>query len=369
MEGGNVSQHPLLDLVADPKVRRAADFRAVAEGITGADLAQAFEQEVRAAPHRHEGGRKHFVAYSKRLAAERKPARDGEHLALALLEHCRRSGAGVAMPDGASKLDLVAAQVALQASGEAADGAKRVDVGRVDLLGLGAEDRLAIAQIRYLAPGATRAGTGDTPLAAALQALARAAVASANRAELASEIVEAGGRAPSEDPPLVAVLGSPRYWELCRRREAQKGAAWIHQLERIARELEEASGVSLLFLACRVEGDPGWSYPDGSPVLDAAPRLAPAWELSAGRVRPKAPSRPKPGAPVDVRVEADLSRPIRDYVVSERFAPGDRISHAKLGLGVVQGIVGPCKMAVLFDDRKVVLVQDRPAGAATSPGY
>jgi hypothetical protein len=55
--------------------------------------------------------------------------------------------------------------------------------------------------------------------------------------------------------------------------------------------------------------------------------------------------------------------------VSERFAPGDRISHAKLGLGVVQGIVGPCKMAVLFDDRKVVLVQDRPAGAATSPGY
>jgi hypothetical protein len=86
-------------------------------------------------------------------------------------------------------------------------------------------------------------------------------------------------------------------------------------------------------------------------------------------VRPKAPSRPKPGAPVDVRVEADLSRPIRDYVVSERFAPGDRISHAKLGLGVVQGIVGPCKMAVLFDDRKVVLVQDRPAGAATSPGY
>ena len=71
-----MSQHPLLDLVADPKVRRAADFRAVAAGITGAELALAFEQEVRAAPHRHEGGRKHFVAYSRRLAAERKPARD-----------------------------------------------------------------------------------------------------------------------------------------------------------------------------------------------------------------------------------------------------------------------------------------------------
>jgi hypothetical protein len=79
--------------------------------------------------------------------------------------------------------------------------------------------------------------------------------------------------------------------------------------------------------------------------------------------------RPKAGAPAEVRVEADLSRPIRDYALSERFAPGDRISHPKLGLGVVQGIVGPCKMAVLFDDRKIVLVQDRPAGDATSPGF
>ncbi len=364
-----MSQHPLLDLAADPKVRRAADFRAVAEGITGADLARAFEVEVRSAPHRHEGGRKHFVAYSKRLAAERKPERDGEHLSIALVDHCRRSGAGLALPESGATLDAVAAQVALQATGEAADGAKRVDVGRIDLLGLGSGDRLAIAQVRYLAPSATRAGTGDTPLAAALEALARAAVASANRAELASEIAEVGGRVVSEEPPLVAVLGSPRYWELCRRREAQKGAAWIHQLERIARELEEASGISLLFLACRVEGDPGWGYPEGSPVLDAPPRVLPAWEVSAGRVRPKTPSRPKPGAPVEVRVEADLSRPIRDYAASERYHSGDRVSHAKLGLGVVQGIVGPCKMAVLFDERKVVLVQDRPTGAATSPGF
>lgn len=364
-----MSQHPLLDLVADPKVRRAADFRAVAEGITGADLAGAFEQEVSAAPHRHEGGRKHFVAYSKRLAGVRKPARDGEHLSLALVEYCRRSGAGLALPDGDATFDAVAAQVALQAVGEKEGGEKPLPVGRIDLLGLGAGDRLAIAQIRYLAPGATRAGTGDTPLAAALQALARAAVATANREELASEIAEVGGRAVSAEPPLVAVIGSPRYWELCRRREAQKGAAWINQLERLARELEEASGISLLFLACRLEGDPGWSYPEGSPVLDAPPRLTPAWEVTAGRIKPKARPRPKVGAPAEVRVEADLSRPIRDYALSERFAPGDRISHPKLGLGVVQGIVGPCKMAVLFDDRKIVLVQDRPAGAATSPGF
>lgn len=362
-----MSQHPLLDLVADPKVRRASDFRAVAAGITGAALAEAFDQEARNAPRRHDGGRKHFVAYSRRLAAERKPSRDGEHLSLALVDHYRRSGAGLALPGGAGTFDAVAAQVALQSAGEPAEGEARVDVGRIDLLGLGPDDRLAIAQIRYLPPGATRAGTGDTPLAAALEALVRAAVATANRAELAGEIAEAGGRTVSDSPPLVAVIGSPRYWELCRRREAQKGAAWIAQLERLARELEEASGISLLFLACRLEGDPGWGYSEGSPVLGAAPRLLPAWEVTAGRVRPKAPPRPKQGAPVEVRVEADLSRPVRHYAASERYSAGDRISHAKLGLGVVQGIVGACKMSVLFDDRKVVLVQDRATGAASSP--
>ena len=347
-----MSQH-LQDLAADPRVRRAADFRAVAAGLSGADLALAFEQEQRASAGA-ETGRKCFVSYNRRLAAERRPARDGEHLSLALVEHARRAGHGIALPDGKGSLDPVAAQVALPS-------------GRADLVGLAPGERLAVAQIRYLAPGAARAGTGDTPLEATLEALARAAVAQACRGQLAGEVAEACGRVLGDAPPLVAVIASPRYWELCRRREAQKGAAWIHELERIARELEEAAGISLLFLACRLEGDPGWSYPEGSPVLDAAPRLVPAWEASAGRVRPKAPPRPKPGAPVDVRVEADLSRPVRGYAASEKYAAGDRISHAKLGLGVVQGQAGPCKISVLFDDRKVVLVHARSAPAMPSP--
>jgi hypothetical protein len=349
-----VSQHPLLDLVADPRVRRAADFRAVAAGLTGADLALAFEQEQQAAASAPPSGRPHFVAYSRRLAAERRPARDGEHLSLALVEHARSAGHGMALPDGKGSLDPVAAQVAFP-------------TGRVDLLGLGPGERLAVVQIRYLPPAAARVGTGDTPLEATLLALARAAGAQACRGALAGEIAAACGRAVGDAPPLVAVLASPRYWELCRRREAQKGAAWIHELERIARELEEASGIRLLFLGCRLEGDPGWSYPEGRPVLDAAPRLAPAWELSAGRLRPKAPPRPKPGAPVEVRVEADLSRPVRGYAASERYAAGDRIAHPKLGLGVVQGQAGAGKISVFFEDRKVVLVHGRAAPAMPSP--
>jgi hypothetical protein len=350
-----VHEHPLVELGADPKVRRASEFRAVAAGLKGADLALAFEEEVRSAPRRGEEGRKHFVAYSRRLSGQRRPARDGEHLSLALVEHCRRAGSGMALPDGKGSLDPIAAQVPFEA-------------GRADVLGLAPDDRLAVAQIRYVAPGATRAGTGDTPLAAALEVLARAAAASANRATLASEIAEHSGRAVADAPLLAAVIGSARYWELCRRREAQKGAAWIHELERLARELEESSGVSLRFLSVRLEGDPGWSYPEGWPVLDAPPRLLPAWEPSAGRVRPKAPPRPKPGLPVEVRVEADLSRPVRGYAASESYSAGDRISHPKLGLGVVQGSAGANKISVFFDDRKVLLVHGRPGAPPPSAG-
>ena len=104
----------------------------------------------------------------------------------------------------------------------------------------------------------------------------------------------------------------------------------FHRLAResrgIGREHSAFFGYGDAAKACRLEGDPGWSYPEGSPVLDAVPRLAPAWEPSAGRVRPKAPPRPKPGAPADVRVEADLSRPIRAYAACERYSAGDRIS-------------------------------------------
>jgi hypothetical protein len=358
-----VSQHPLLDLAADPRVRRASDFREVAAGLTGAQLAEAFEQEVRAAPHRHEGGGKHFVPYSRRLTGERRPARDGEHLSLALVDHCRRAGRGLVLPDGKGSLDAVAAQVALQAAGATGESGESAAIGRIDLLGLGPDERLAVVQIRFVPPGAARVGTGDTPLEAALEALARAAAAQANRAALAAEVAEACGRSVADAPPIAAVLGTPRYWELCRRREAQKGAAWIRELERLARELEAANGVGLLFLGCRLEGDPGWSYPEGWPVLDAAPRLVPAWEATAGRVRPKAPPRPKPGAPAEVRVEADLSRPVRPYAASEKYAPADRIAHPKLGLGVVQALLGAGKISVLFADRKIVLVHGRPAAA------
>ena len=65
-------------------------------------------------------------------------------------------------------------------------------------------------------------------------------------------------------------------------------------------------------------------------------------------------------------IEADLSRPIRAYGLGEHFDPGDRIEHPTLGLGVVQGSVGAQKIKVLFDEKRSILVHDRPSPGASA---
>jgi hypothetical protein len=78
--------------------------------------------------------------------------------------------------------------------------------------------------------------------------------------------------------------------------------------------------------------------------------------------KPKEKQRPKAQAgDVDEVVEADLSRPIRAYQLTESYSAGDRIAHPTLGTGVVQGSGGAGKVRVLFDEKKALLVHERPA--------
>ncbi len=367
---GNVlSLHPLADLAADAEVRKAAGFRAAATDLTGEALSVHYEAETANAPRRADAGRKYFVAYNSRLAAERKAGRDDEHLSLALAEYCARESAALELPDDAGSVSFVQAQVPLKSAAEdksKGDADPNKGVGRIDMLGVGNEDRLVVAQVRYLAPSASRGRTGDTPLRALLEGLSAAAIAQANLAALREEITAKSGRSVNDEPPLLLIIGSPRYWELCRKREAQKGAAWIKEMERLANEIEEANGVSVVFLSSKIDGDPGWSYPENSPVLDGKPRLDRAWEYGAGRVKPKPKPRPKLIDPADLPAEPDMSRPVRPYAVSETFERGERIEHKTLGIGIVQGIAGNGKIKVLFGERKCVLVHGRPAPVGTA---
>ena len=165
------------------------------------------------------------------------------------------------------------------------------------------------------------------------------------------------------------LAASPRYWELCRKREAQKGAGWIRELERIAREIGESIGTEVFFVGLstdatpktdEAEGTVGWEYDADGAKLTGDISLEKAWETGAGKLKPK--PKPKKIDPADAIIEADLSRPIQSYSIRGSYEPGDRIAHKNLGEGVVQGVVGRGKIAVLFGEEKEkkLLIHERP---------
>jgi len=355
-----VSRHPLFDLAGSRAVRQAKGFRKAAEDLSGAGLADLYRQEMEAAPRRHDAGGRYLNAQRSRTPKERHRNRDEEHLARALVRFCRDKDSPVALPREEGEVRWIDFTVPLRlpaAKGEQADADAPE---RADLVGLGPDNLLFTAKLRFLPPDASRAGVGDTPLRHLLEGLAATAAVEANRDAFQRELAEGGGATLSSDPPALVLAASPRYWDLCRRREAQKGAAWIKEMDRVAREFGDESGVRVIFAGIALEGDPGWSYDEDGPVLDAPPRWVPAWERGAGRVRPKPTPRPKGKDDVDAVVEPDLSRPVRSYGVSEHYEPGDRIEHPTLGQGVVQRVAGPQKILVRFPDREALLVHDRP---------
>jgi hypothetical protein len=348
----------LLELSNSRDVKQAKGFRQVAEGLTGTSLEEQYRREVESAPDRRGAGKKYFGSHPKPPTGPRN-GKDSEHCAMALLAHSRAGGA-LELPSGGA-LTLLDYQVplataAVDSSLGAADPNK--GIGKIDLLGLLPDDRLAVVVVKYIPPSATRGGTGDTPLRALLGGLAASAMVDANREAIAEEVLARVERSVAPEPPALIVLGSPRYWEICRKREAQKGAGWIRELERIGREVAEVIGVEVMYLGVDLSAEPAWKYADGGPELVAEPKIKAAWEPRAGKLKPKPKPKPRQGTE-EIRVEPDLSRPPRVYGIRESYKPGDRIEHPTLGLGVVQAVAGVGKISVLFDEKKSLLIHER----------
>jgi hypothetical protein len=353
-----LNRHPLIEFANSRDVKQAKGFRQVAEGVTGESLDELYKQEVANAPKRHDVGSKYFASHSRPPKGPRN-GRDSEHLSMALMARAR-AGGELELPDGGA-LTLLDHQVplataAVDSSLGAADPNK--GIGKIDLLGLLPDDRLAVVVVKYIPASATRGGTGDTPLRAFLGGLASAAIVDANRGALGDEIRELADRGVSSEPPALIVLGSSRYWEICRKREAQKGAGWIRELERIGREVAQVIGVEVIYLGLDVPGESAWTYADTGPELIGEPKLTTAWEARAGKLKPKPKPRPRPGDEV-MLIEADLSRSPRAYGIRESYTPGDRIEHPTLGMGVVQALAGAGKISVLFNEKTSLLVHER----------
>lgn len=350
--------HPLIELAADREVRQSAAFKDAAARLTGEALRTAYEAEVANAPRLADAGKPYFAKSSGKPASERKKPRDLEHLGGGIMRWCVEKEKGLALPDDAGTIDLLDCYV--RAKPGRADEPETKGINRFDALAVTEGNRLAVLQIRYLESGATRCGVGDTPLRVLLEGLAYTAIAAANKEQIASDAQEHLGREVSTEAPTLIVLASSRYWELCRKRSTQKGAHWIKELVRLSKEIEEEVSVPIQFLSLRLQGDPGWTYDEQGPLLDGTPLLMDAWEPGADRIKPKPKPRPKVLAPGDQIIEADLSIPPLTYVKTESYSAGERIEHPVLGTGVVQGIAGPGKIRVRFDEKQSILVHGRP---------
>jgi hypothetical protein len=360
-----VSLHPLIALVSDRDVKQAKGFRTAAERLTGATLEADYQTEVANAPKRSAEGLAHLGIRVGRKAKGRQHGRDEKHLAEAIARGLPPSDEdddlpkSLELPNGESITILDSAVPIRTAAPDKEKGVSDPNAGIEDLplLALIGEDRVAVAVLKYLEPDANRSGAGDTPLRILLQALAHAAAVDANREGLRTEIAEATGRTTGDEAPAVIIAASPRYWELCRKREAQKGAGWIRELERIAREVGETIGTEFFFVGLTTDSVPGWEYDDEGPKLTGPIGFEKAWETGAGKLKPK--PKKKKIDPADEIIEADPSKPLLKYSIRDSYERGDRINHSKLGEGVVQGVVGRGKIAVMFGEEKKLLIHER----------
>ena len=361
-----MSQHPLIHLANDRDVKQAKGFRSAAEKLTGVSLEADYQAEVAGAPKRSEAGLPYLGVRVGRKAKGRQHGRDERHLAEAIARSAR-AAEGVEgeetkpleLPTGESITIVDSAVPIRTAAPDKEKGAADPNAGidDVPLLAIIGDDRVAAVVLKFLEPDANRSGAGDTPLRLFLQGLAHAAAIDANREALRAEMAEATGKTIGEEAPAVVIAASPRYWELCRKREAQKGAGWIRELERLAREIGETIGTEVFFVGLTTDSVPGWDYDDEGPILSGPIAFEKAWETGAGKLKPK--PKKKKVDPADEIVEADPSKPLQSYSIRDSYERGDRIQHSKLGEGVVQGVVGRGKIAVMFGEEKKLLIHER----------
>ncbi|MBW2280782.1 MAG: hypothetical protein JRG76_00660 [Deltaproteobacteria bacterium] len=345
-----MSQQPLVELAVDREIKKVTGFRKAAIELNGEKLLELYEQQKELAPKRRDAEKKYFGQHDGTLPSKPKADKD-EHLAIALYNRCRDEGP-LELPDG-SNLDLIDYHTDLKGSKD--DKA----IGNIDLLGVTEDDRLVVVALKYVAPEAKRGTTGETPLRAVIEGLAYSAILEANIDAVIEDAKSELDRKVSNEKPLVLVIGNLRYWELCRKRDAQSGAAWIAEMERLAREIQPIIGVEIRFLGLELTGEPNWATEETRPELTGAPEVLTAWEPGAGKPKPKRRGR----TAANEIIEADPSRPTRKYAMIEIFSSGDTIEHHTLGRGVVQRELGPAKIEVLFDGTRKVLVHRRQPAA------
>jgi hypothetical protein len=357
----------LIELANDAGVKAPASFREAADALSGQQIADLYQQERDAAAEEVSADIQHFLGHDGTIVGE--SVIDEKELAIAIFNQCQEDEVPLVLPDAVApsdpddvddegvpptRIDLLDYAVPTTTLAPRKIKARHRVISALDLIGLTANDRLAVARTRLMPPRSTK---GDTPLRALLEGLAQCAVAEANRGTLSAQIAERTERTLSGEAPHLVVLANNRYWEIYRRRSLKSAGPWMEAMRRVAGEIEQALGIAVSFASIKLYGDPPWRIRQGKPVLAADPVIRNGLDPVGTELRPKSKARTADKeAPI---VEANLERMPVPYSVRDSYLPGDRISHPKLGEGVVQKALGPNKVEIRFGDESRVLVQGR----------
>jgi len=363
-----VSSHPLIELANEAGVKTPATFREAADALQGNQLADMYQQELDAAAAEASADIQHFLSHDGMFEGD--PVVDEKELAIAVLNQCQADEIPLTLADGvaptdpddvddegspATRVDLLDYAVPVTTLAPSKIKARLRALTLLDLIGLTADDRLAVARVRMMPPKSTK---GDTPLRAMIEGLAQCAVAEAYRSTLSAQIAERTERSVSADRPQLIVLANNRYWEIYRKRSLKSAGKWMEAMRRVSGDVQEALGIPVIFASLKLYGDPPWRMRHGKPMLASDPVIRNGLDPVGSELRPKAKSRA--AAKENELVEANLDRPPVPYSVRDSYLPGDRVSHPKFGEGVVQRPLGPAKVEVLFEGESKVLVQGRP---------
>jgi len=188
------------------------------------ELAVEYEALRATAPRRHQVGKRYLVDHVS-VAGATSSNRAEEHLAARLL-------ASGKLVSPARTIRLIDFQVPLKARG------LDTGIGKVDLLGF--DHTLVAIELKVARPG----GGADTPIGAALEALAYAAILEANADDLALELHERG-MSLSVPRPEVLVLTTENYWQRWLRGAASGG--WREALAAFTERVEKSVGVQIQF--------------------------------------------------------------------------------------------------------------------------
>ncbi len=345
-----MSEHPLLDLANTAEIKQVKSFREAAERLTGASLAEMFAVEKSTAAAESDNAPKHFLDHDGSIEGEVEGT--AAEFAIAIHNSCQEEDHRIALPADGPEIETLDYHVVMTALPPSRRKARFRPVHTMRLMGSTPEGRIAFITADLMPAKSTK---GDTPLKMLLEALALAAATDAHRSTLTAQASEKFGRELTSDPVLLIVLANARYWDLFRKRGAKTAGPWIVQIERLVREIRESLSIDVYLLATRLYGDPGWRLRQARPLLETAPRVVSGLETPSSERRK---SRSRSSGPDEI-IEADPERPVRSYDINEFYFPGDSLQHPTLGSGVVQKVLGPNKVEVLFDGTPRLLAQGR----------